>query len=306
MINNIQFVQNINEFNIFKECESNIIEIEQLLEEGFIDDSKEKLKTLFNNYISKNKNKIDKNTKTFKNSINIFEKRFKQVGINTNKIKNRLKKEIDDKQLVNEFNDFNDSFNFKKNINNKIQNFFNIIRDISNEESKDLRVRLQLDKEITDKKTDKILEGFIKALFIFCILYISLNFISLFFIGIFTSIGLSNLLYPFIVIILAPILEEISKYISIKVNSTYEFFIIFNVIEFSMYTIAYMNAGMPFLLIAFIRLLTVGLHLTTTLIQSKFIKKSEESNDKKYEKIGLFIGILVHALWNLNAVVTSL
>lgn len=94
-------------------------------------------------------------------------------------------------------------------------------------------------------------------------------------------------------VFIAPIVEEYSKYISIKGDYTKTFFVIFNIFEFTLYVSRFfgiISLG-PLLLMRF---LAVLLHLITTYVQYKFNKEEENS------KTGLAAGIMIHTFWNMG------
>jgi hypothetical protein len=127
-----------------------------------------------------------------------------------------------------------------------------------------------------------------------------------FFANVLAPLGLLHVLNIFAIVILGPVIEEIAKHISIKQNNMWSFFIVFNAFEFTMYVNRMMSMGIPFVVAAFIRLLVVGMHLSTTLVQKNFIDAAGKLNNPSFEKIGLFVGIFMHFLWNSTAVAMSM
>jgi hypothetical protein len=101
-------------------------------------------------------------------------------------------------------------------------------------------------------------------------------------------------------IFVAPLTEETAKMISIQGGFTGTFFVVFNVAEFSMYMVRLLGAGMDIVTATVARLLAVGLHATTTLIQKYYYDKYPKDENKKYT--GYKLGILIHGLWNFMAV----
>lgn len=117
--------------------------------------------------------------------------------------------------------------------------------------------------------------------------------------------------YMITVTICAPIVEETAKKIAADNDFIYEYNLIFNTFEFSLYMIQYAGAiPLPALIVA--RLLAVGMHSFNSLIH--YIASNKEilerlgidaSDPDKLEKcsvIGNIITIIIHALWNCMAV----
>lgn len=109
-----------------------------------------------------------------------------------------------------------------------------------------------------------------------------------------------------LVIFVAPIVEEYSKYISIKNNYTGAYFIIFNMSEFSSYVLKMLAIGYNLAPAILIRLTVVMMHAITTYIQYHMRKNAKEKDKEEASKLGLIIGIIIHFFWNLGAVVMTL
>lgn len=114
-------------------------------------------------------------------------------------------------------------------------------------------------------------------------------------------------------VIAAPILEESAKQIALRGGFQKEFLVIFNTLEFTEYVIIYAPiVGLIKIFAA--RLMAVGLHITTTIVQwismnKEFQKKvMRDPNDPKekaeLEGMGLATGMMIHALWNLVATIS--
>lgn len=114
-------------------------------------------------------------------------------------------------------------------------------------------------------------------------------------------------------VLCAPIIEESAKVISVKGGYTVEFALVFNIFEFSSYVIA--NPTPSF---AKVRLVVVGMHLTTTLIHyladhPELLKKVKLDKIVKVDEgkpknvvLGFFLGWLIHTTWNASAVCIGL
>lgn len=105
--------------------------------------------------------------------------------------------------------------------------------------------------------------------------------------------------------ICAPFTEEISKAIAIRGGYEKEFLLIFNAVEFGQYVIRYApTKGLINIVIT--RLVCVGVHLSTTLVQWIFAHAADiglaKANSDQKTMIGQIIAILMHASWNTMAV----
>ena len=120
-------------------------------------------------------------------------------------------------------------------------------------------------------------------------------------------------------IIVAPIVEEMAKSAAVKGNFIAEFQFVFNLFEFSSYmknmavnnAAGFTNTHMG--KFAIVRLATVGMHLTTSIVHyissnSKLLQKlkiKNEDDEKNAKGIGLIIGFLIHAIWNTAGAVNN-
>ena len=94
-------------------------------------------------------------------------------------------------------------------------------------------------------------------------------------------------------LIIAPLLEELFKHLSIKQKATASYFLIFNFQELS----TYVSLGIS----PFIRIPAVAMHFVTTLIQKHYCMLAEKSTDNdqaRYEMLGYGIAVMVHAMFN--------
>ena len=112
-----------------------------------------------------------------------------------------------------------------------------------------------------------------------------------------------NLILPFVgqliaIGIVCPFFEEAAKSIAIKGKYAKEFTIVFNATEFAMYVHRGVNP--------LIRLLPVGMHITTTLVQyftsnEKIQKKlglDKEQDKEQLTLIGRIVAFIIHSGWN--------
>lgn len=294
------------DFHNFLQFNENSIELDEiqfLLNEGLIDTSKEKIKALFNKIA--NSDKIKKNAKDYKIVQNKLETQLSKVGVNLNQFKKLIKKEIDDPSLKNEFVSMTDKESFKTKLNNKRSQIQTKINRLVSLQIKQLKSKVD-EKDIPKNKQVSVFNGIAKALRTFCLMYLISILAVIFFANIFAPLGLLHVLNIFAVVILGPIIEEIAKHISIKQNNMWYFFIVFNTFEFTKYVAAMMSFGVPFVVAGFIRLLVVGMHLSTTLVQKNFIDAADKLKQPSLETTGLFVGILMHFIWNSMAIMSAI
>lgn len=109
--------------------------------------------------------------------------------------------------------------------------------------------------------------------------------------------------------LICPMIEELAKQTSIKGGYEKEFFVLFNILEFSTYVIRFFNVKN----IVLTRIKTIGLHLSTTIIQyitsnpkiaEKLGAKTEEQK-KAARLIGWIAGACVHIGWNSFAIYSA-
>jgi len=106
--------------------------------------------------------------------------------------------------------------------------------------------------------------------------------------------------------IVCPFVEETAKAIALKGKYSKEFTVIFNISEFSLYVIRGVN---PLL-----RLIPVGMHITTTLVQyftsdEKIQKKlglDKEEDKEKLTFIGRIVAYLIHSAYNTILAISSI
>lgn len=284
------------EIDNFLQLNESMNEIQFLLNEGLIDASKEKIKGLFNKFA--NSDKIKKNTKDYKIVQNQLETQLTKAGVNLNKFKQLIKKEVNDPSLKNEFMSMTDKESFKTKLNNKQSQIKEKINKLVSLQMKHIKSKLEGDKSVPQDKITSILMGMRKAIITYSVMSFISNVCFIFFANSLAPLGLLHLVNMIAVSILAPIVEEIAKHISIKQNNMWYFFILFNTMEFTTYVLQMMSKGVPFQAAAFIRLLVIGMHLSTTLVQKKFIDAAKKTETPSLEKIGLFVGMLMHSFWN--------
>lgn len=114
-------------------------------------------------------------------------------------------------------------------------------------------------------------------------------------------------------VIIAPIVEESAKRISITGKFGKEFAITFNAFEFTSYVINFSGVDK----IIAIRAVVVGMHLITFIINwianntglLELLHLDKEKDEKQISNIGYLVGIFIHSIWNgglSNIVVSSI
>lgn len=99
-------------------------------------------------------------------------------------------------------------------------------------------------------------------------------------------------------VLIAPLTEELSKVISVKNNFTWEYFTIFNILEFTGYVFGMIAEGMNPLAAIITRMICVGGHLAYTLIHVEANKRGDSEG-------GFKLAFTLHALWNGLSVLFS-
>jgi len=106
--------------------------------------------------------------------------------------------------------------------------------------------------------------------------------------------------------IVCPFVEETAKAVALKGKYSKEFTIVFNITEFTIWVVRGVNP--------LVRLLPVGMHITTTLVQyftsdEKIQKKlglDKEEDKEKLTFIGRIVAFLIHNTWNTIAKIASI
>lgn len=208
-------------------------------------------------------NQVLKKEKDTQNKLKRIEIQIKNAGIDLEKIKNISKRTAT--QMISDIKKDPKSFSLNKS-------FQRLAADINNE--------LNLFGKITI--------SLLLTVFIF-------SFNSFFF-TFFTTLFGAKVGVLLTTIVIAPLIEETGKMLSIQESATGSFFIIFNAAEWAFWVNNLMNLGVPFSQAAMTRLLPVLLHGFLTLIHMS--AKKEDTKDV-VEKWG--IAVLFHGLWNTFA-----
>lgn len=127
------------------------------------------------------------------------------------------------------------------------------------------------------------------------------------------SILLGSVGQIIVLTVVGPIVEEIGKQAAVRQGCTVEYTVLFNTFEFSMYVASYAPV-VGLVRIIKTRLLTVGMHLTSTIVHflttNKEIQKKlglDKNEDKeKLSLIGFITGNLIHITWNSLDTFTSI
>lgn len=113
----------------------------------------------------------------------------------------------------------------------------------------------------------------------------------------------------FIAAIVAPFTEEMAKHIAIKMGYEKEFLIIFNISEFSQYTLSpsailvAVTDYKKYIRYLLVRLTVVGMHVFSSAVQ-KFIntekvRKTFGLDKEQTSTVSYFAGVLIHTFWNV-------
>lgn len=92
-------------------------------------------------------------------------------------------------------------------------------------------------------------------------------------------------------VLIAPIVEETGKMISVKHDLTGPYFILFNIYEFLSYVIPGIMAGVDPIAMIIIRIPSILVHLVNTVIHVESKKKNDVES-------GMKITIAIHMIWN--------
>ena len=209
----------------------------------------------FNNFFSFLDSKKEKTI----NKLNQIKKQLKSENVDISELEKISKKHVEISAVYIK----NNRFNFGKVINSIVFEFqqSNLIQQIS------------------------------FSLIILCVVILINTFCS----SLFQLYFSKTIAFALSAIIIAPLVEETGKFISIETKSTMSYFITFNIAEFSLYLFTMLSAGMSLPVIIIGRSLAVLLHGLTTYIQ----KKGYNKNDKTKHFLS---AILIHGIWNFNAI----
>jgi len=100
-------------------------------------------------------------------------------------------------------------------------------------------------------------------------------------------------------IIIGPITEEVVKNIAIKGDYPWIYTGIFSGIELIQYMITLLMSGASLGGALLLRIITVVMHFTTTLIQKYFKEKGDKIGDDTKNVTGLYIGTILHTIYNI-------
>ena len=109
-------------------------------------------------------------------------------------------------------------------------------------------------------------------------------------------------------VVVAPLVEEWGKREAIKGGFAYKYTGIFAGFEFGLYMMRFMIAavatGNPVILAVGLvgRLLAVGMHFLTAMVQKYFHELGEEDPESFLSSIGYVVGVCLHAAWNAAAI----
>jgi len=246
-----------------------IQKIEDLLEEGFI------------------QNKIDKLKDSYDKNIKIVKKILLDNGIDVSRIQNQgllLGKTVK-----------NDIKNREKPevIQNKlIKGAAKIIK----------KEAISAKKSFEEKSLS---EKIARSLFIFVIVL----FLNTLFGGIFVGFLGAQVGMVVLAVVIAPLVEESAKRLSIIHDHPWIYTGIFAGLELLQYVISLISAGGLLVPVLIVRLLALLMHFSTTFIQKYFKEKGEEKNkqgmENNLEMIGYFLAIGIHVTWNIIGLIMN-
>lgn len=252
-------------------------EQQDLLYENIVTDLVEKFKST--THLENLDTKVKKLKKNYKKNLKDIENKLIKANINVEKIKSIVKKHAEN--VKSDLGTKDPKIIAKSLVDNIHNSFAEVQREISIPEQIFLSI-------IT-----------LVAVFVVCIGF--QIFVVIMCIGLGLTPAISELI---LIIFIAPLVEEYSKYLSVKYNYTGAYFIVFNSVEFFGYVFRMLSAGMNPIMTIISRLLAVGMHAITTYIQYSMRKNAKENKEDPEEasKLGLMIGIAIHFFWNLSAV----
>ena len=233
-------------------------------------------------YELKNLDEIDKNItlkqSKYKDKLRDIEDKLKEEGVDVSKVKN-----IAQKHAINTRHDL------------KTKN----PKTISKAVTKNFKKAI---KEVQLSLPEAIGRSIMVLIFVLAINTYASIIISILCYVIFGQVTIIPTLL--VSIFVAPIVEEYSKYFSIKNNFTGSYFVIFNIVEFTSYILRMLHSGMGLIPAMIMRSLPLMMHGITTYIQYHMRKNAKDNKEDPEEasKLGLIIGIIIHFFWNLGAI----
>lgn len=246
-----------------------IQKIEDLLEEGF------------------NQNKIDKLKDSYDKNIKIVKKILLDNGIDVSRIQNQgllLGKTVK-----------NDIKNREKPevIQNKlIKGAAKIIKKEAISAKKSFE-----EKSLSEKITRSL------------IIFVIVLFLNTLFGGIFIGFLGEQVGMAVLVVVIAPLVEESAKRLSIIHDHPWIYTGIFAGLELLQYVISLISAGGLLVPVLIVRLIALLMHFSTTFIQKYFKEKGEEKNkqgmENNLEMIGYFLAIGIHVTWNIIGLIMN-
>ena len=246
----------------------------QPIEENFITDfTSDKINQLVT--------KVKKIKKTYDNNIRQIEQKLSASGIDVQKIKKDAKTAAGKSSSKN---------GKTPNLKDAIKTFTNDLvhkKYLINNDERQVQV-----KQSTEVESTSVAGGILKSVGVLA----AVVFINTFFIRIVVSSTGSVAIAGLIVgIVVAPLVEEASKLISVKNNFTWEYFTIFNLYEFTSYVILLVSQlHLNPITAILVRLPALAMHLINTLIHVD-AKERDDSNG------GYKVTVAIHAIFNTLA-----
>ncbi len=242
----------------------------QIEENGLTDFASEKIDKITSN--------LKKIGRTCERKITEIEKKLLTSGIDVHKIKKDAKIAANKSPVKN----------------GKISNLKDVLKTFSADLVNKKYFLNQTDsapqvKNLSDESTTSVAGGILKSIALYAIIV----FLNTYFSGfILQFVGNENIVKIITSIITAPLIEEAGKLISVKNNFTWEYFTVFNLGEFTLWTYRMITeAGINPISAMIIRIPAIIMHLVNTLIHVG----SKEMNESG---MGYKIAVALHSIFN--------
>ena len=225
--------------------------------------------------------KIKKIKKVYDHKISQIEKKLFASGVNVRQIKKDAETAARNSNAKN-----GKSANLKNALKTFTTDLINRKYLINNDER-----QVQVKKK-TETESTSVAGGILKSLGVLAVVV----FINSYFLGIATAItGNADVALMLVGIIVAPLVEEAGKLISVKNNFTWEYFTIFNLAEFTSYVVGMISEmNMNPITAILVRIPALAMHLFNTLVHVD----AKERNDSGG---GYKVAVAIHAIFNTLA-----
>ena len=259
-----------------------VLEKDEILSEIFKRDSI-KLESLLNEGMISNV--VDKLKDSYHTNIELVKKVLLDHGVNVDRIK--VKSGVIASSVKNDLKNKRNPQKIQTEVISKVK----------------VLLKTEVKSVSTAWKQESLSDKIVTSLIIFILMLILSQLVWAITIGIFgPAVGTA-----FLVIVLAPIIEETAKRYAIIHDAPWVYTGIFAGIELIGYVIKIVAAGGALGPALIIRVAALGMHFATTAVQKYFMDKGKEElgadefSSQSY--FGYFLGILIHVIWNLLATV---